>query len=126
MPQGKRLAGPAVQEDGEVMRKKFRRKLERQIKKANDPRRYLIASRIAGTWAFYYDVGTDAFVMNEPKCATIFKSRKIARAVKKALGKRYKIVAAIKGRNGGLRIPAKYKSPTKGRAPAHSKKKRGA
>ena len=104
MPQGKRSSNAASEPDDGVMKKKFRRKLERQLRKIRDPRRYLVVSNVGKRWFFYYCVDTHTFVMNEFQRATAFKSKKIARAVKKALGKRFSVVTAKKGKNGRLQL----------------------
>jgi hypothetical protein len=88
--------------DNEVMKKKFRRKLKRQLKKIRDPRRYLVASYIKGFFKTYYIVESNTFILKNIQAATPFKSKRIAHAVKKALGKHYKVITVWKTKSGRL------------------------
>jgi hypothetical protein len=58
-----------------------RRELERRIKDADDPRRYLIVATTLPWFSLYYEIQSDAWLLDDPARATLFKRRAIAQAV---------------------------------------------
>ena len=62
-----------------------RRELERRIKDADDPRRYLIVATTLPWFSLYYEIQTDAWLLDDPARATLFKRRAVAQAVSEQL-----------------------------------------
>ena len=62
-----------------------RRELERRIKDADDPRRYLIVATTLPWFSLYYEIQTDAGLLDDPARATLFKRRAVAQAVSEQL-----------------------------------------
>jgi hypothetical protein len=58
-----------------------RRELERRIKDADDPRRFLLVATTLPWFSLYYEIQSDAWLMDDPTRATLFKRRAVARAV---------------------------------------------
>ena len=58
-----------------------RRELERRIKDADDPRRYLIVATTLPWFSLYYEIQSDAWLLDDPARATLFKRRAVAQAV---------------------------------------------
>jgi hypothetical protein len=58
-----------------------RRELERRIKDADDPRRYLLVSATLPWFSLYYEIESDAWLIDDPKRATLFKRRPAAQAI---------------------------------------------
>ena len=115
MVQGKRSPHPSpeVEVDNEPMTKAFRRDLVKQLRKIKDPRRYLVASQMKDLCVFYYCADTHTFVVRDYQRATAFKSKKIAKAVKKALGKKYIVVVVTRSKSGRLRLAERKKTAKK-------------
>ena len=62
-----------------------RRELERRIRDADDPRRYLLVATTLPWFSLYYEVQSDAWLLDDPSRATLFKRRAVARAVSEHL-----------------------------------------
>jgi hypothetical protein len=62
-----------------------RRELERRIKDADDPRRYLIVATTLPWFSLYYEIQSDAWLLDDPARATLFKRRAVAQAVSEQL-----------------------------------------
>jgi len=62
-----------------------RRELERRIKDADDPRRYLIVATTLPWFSLYYEIQSDAWLLDDPARATLFKRRAVAHAVSEQL-----------------------------------------
>jgi hypothetical protein len=62
-----------------------RRELERRIKDADDPRRYLLVATTLPWFSLYYEIQSDAWLMDDPTRATLFKRRAVAKAVAEQL-----------------------------------------
>jgi hypothetical protein len=58
-----------------------RRELDRRIKDADDPRRYLLVSATLPWFSLYYEIQEDAWLIDDPSRATLFKRREAARAI---------------------------------------------
>ena len=58
-----------------------KRQLERRIKDADDPRRYLLVSATLPWFSLYYEIQEDAWLIDDPSRATLFKRREAARAI---------------------------------------------
>jgi hypothetical protein len=59
-----------------------RRELERRIKDADDPRRYLLVSATLPWFSLYYEIQQDAWLIDDPTRATLFKRRAAAMAIR--------------------------------------------
>lgn len=69
------------------------RELRRRVADSEDPTRFLIVSGLTPSFQLYYNAEADAYVLNEPREGTLFKSRRVARAVAAALGPRTRVAA---------------------------------
>jgi hypothetical protein len=58
-----------------------RRELDRRIKDADDPRRYLLVSATLPWFSLYYEIQADAWLIDDPSRATLFKRREAAKAI---------------------------------------------
>jgi hypothetical protein len=58
-----------------------RRELDRRIRDADDPRRYLLVSATLPWFSLYYEIEQDAWLIDDPSRATLFKRREAARAI---------------------------------------------
>jgi hypothetical protein len=58
-----------------------RRELDRRIKDADDPRRYLLVSATLPWFSLYYEIQEDAWLIDDPSRATLFKRRAAAQAI---------------------------------------------
>lgn len=69
--------------------------LERRVRDSRDPTRYLIISRpLKGSrFVLYYNVSDDVYAMDDPEGGTLFKRRKAAELIHKALGRGNEIIA---------------------------------
>jgi hypothetical protein len=65
------------------------RELLRRVADSNDPRRYLIISRMlpGSRFVLYYNVSDDVYAWNEPDAGTLFKRRKAAELIQRTLGR---------------------------------------
>jgi len=61
------------------------RELERRMRDATDPTRYLVVSVLGPRFVLYYDVGGDSWLVNDARGATLFKRRAAALAIKRIL-----------------------------------------
>lgn len=59
-----------------------RRELERRIKDADDPRRYLLVAATLPWFSLYYEIQEDAWLIDDPRRATLFKRRAAALAIR--------------------------------------------
>jgi hypothetical protein len=64
---------------------KERRELERRIRDADDPRRYLLVSATLPWFSLYYEIQEDAWLIDDPARATLFKRRAAAQAIRDLL-----------------------------------------
>jgi len=62
-----------------------KRELDRQIKDLDDPTRYLLVSSLVPGFSLYYMVADDAYVLNDPRGATLFKRRAAAAKIRELL-----------------------------------------
>jgi hypothetical protein len=62
-----------------------RRELERRIKDADDPRRYLLVSATLPWFSLYYEIQEDAWLIDDPRRATLFKRRAAATAIRELM-----------------------------------------
>jgi hypothetical protein len=65
------------------------KELLRRLADSNDPRRYLIISRMlpGARFVLYYNVSDDVYAWNEPGAGTLFKRRKAAELLQRTLGR---------------------------------------
>jgi hypothetical protein len=59
-----------------------RRELARRIRDADDPRRYLLVSATLPWFSLYYEIQEDAWLIDDPARATLFKRRAAALALR--------------------------------------------
>ncbi len=64
---------------------KERRELERRIRDADDPRRFLLVSATLPWFSLYYEIQEDAWLIDDPARATLFKRRAAAQAIRDLL-----------------------------------------
>jgi len=62
-----------------------RRELERRIRDADDPRRYLLVSATLPWFSLYYEIQEDAWLIDDPRRATLFKRRAAALAIRELM-----------------------------------------
>ena len=62
-----------------------RRELERRIKDADDPRRYVLVSATLPWFSLYYEIQEDAWLIDDPRRATLFKRRAAALAIRELM-----------------------------------------
>lgn len=67
------------------------REIRKRSRDFQDRVRYLLASAPARGFTLYYSVSEDAYGMNEPRYATLFKRRPAAEAMRGLLGDRVQI-----------------------------------
>ncbi|NJD31731.1 MAG: hypothetical protein FIB04_07585 [Gammaproteobacteria bacterium] len=79
-----------------------RRELERRIKDADDPRRYLLVATTLPWFSLYYEIQSDAWLMDDPTRATLFKRRAVARAVSEQLKPGVSVVPCMVDARGRL------------------------
>lgn len=74
--------------DGEVapLSRSQIRELDRRVKDSKDRMRYLLVSVMGSRFVLYYNVSQDAYGMNNPRYATLFKRRAAAEAIRAQLG----------------------------------------
>lgn len=76
--------------------------LLRRVADSNDPRRYLIISRMlpGARFVLYYNVSDDVYAWNEPDAGTLFKRRKAAELIQRTLGRGNEIleVKVVRGK----------------------------
>jgi hypothetical protein len=59
-----------------------RRQLDRRIRDADDPRRYLLVSATLPWFSLYYEIEQDVWLIDDPTRATLFKRRAAALAIR--------------------------------------------
>lgn len=69
-----------------------------------DATRYMLVSQMGPRFALYYNVSEDAYVMNDPRGATLFKRRNAALAVKTLLGGSLRVIRCRSKRVDGIRV----------------------
>jgi hypothetical protein len=101
------------------------RELERRVRDLDDPRRYVLFSKIGDRIPLYYDVSTDCFVWKDIAGATLFKRRNAAVAIKKLLDGRVGIIEVEVSSTGKVRRkPVRSESKTPKRRRSASKRSR--
>lgn len=80
------------EEDDESLSPAMIRELERRLRDARDPVRYMLVSEFGRRSILYYNVSDNVFAMNNPSGGTLFKRREAAVRVRQLLGKRISIV----------------------------------
>jgi hypothetical protein len=81
------------------------REIDRRVADLDDPVRYLLVSRMGPHFSLYYNVSDDVYAMNDPGAGTLFKRRKAAESIKRALGRGLQIVECRTRRRNGARVP---------------------
>ena len=81
------------------------REIYRRVAELDDPVRYLLVSRMGPHFSLYYNVSDDLYAMNDPVAGTLFKRRKAAEYIKRALGRGIQIVECRTRRRKGARVP---------------------
>lgn len=99
---------PAFQEPEPKLTKEWLRELKRRVADLKDPVRYLLVSDLGRRPTFFYDVADGVYAWNDPKAATLFKSRAAAIAVQKVLGRSVKVLRCTTRRYGGKRVFARF------------------
>ena len=79
-----------------------RRELDRRIKDADDPRRYLLVSATLPWFSLYYEIQEDAWLIDDPSRATLFKRREAARAICELLRPGVRVVPCTVDARGRL------------------------
>jgi hypothetical protein len=81
------------------------KELLRRVTDSNDPRRYLIVSRMlpGSRFILYYNVSDDVYAWNEPDAGTLFKRREAAELLQRTLGRGNEIleVKLVRGKVTG-------------------------
>lgn len=80
------------------------RELPRRMADLDDATRYMLVSQMGPRFALYYTVSEDAYVMNDPRGATLFKRRNAALAVKTLLGGSLRVIRCRSKRVDGIRV----------------------
>jgi hypothetical protein len=106
-PRGQGRIGIVMSDRDPYLTKQQLRELERRIADLKDPVRYLIVNQPGPRFALYYDASDGVYVMNDPKAATLFKSRAAAIAVQKVLGQTVRVLRCTTRRSGGKRVFAR-------------------
>jgi hypothetical protein len=81
------------------------RVIERRVKEARDPTRYLVVSRLGPRFLLYYNVTDNDFVMNRPAGGTLFKRRDMAVAAARLLRSGLHVVRCTTRIRKGVRVP---------------------
>jgi len=68
------------------------KELQRRMRAARNPIRYMLVSEFTRRFILYYDVTTDTYVMNNPRLGTLFKRREAAESVRKLLSRGVAVV----------------------------------
>jgi hypothetical protein len=79
-----------------------RRELDRRIKDADDPRRYLLVAATLPWFSLYYEIQADAWLIDDPSRATLFKRREAARAICELLRPGVRVVPCAVDARGRL------------------------
>lgn len=103
------------------------KELLRRVADSNDPRRYVIISRMlpGARFVLYYNVSDDVYAWNEPSAGTLFKRRKAAELIQRTLGRGNEIleVKLVRGKLIGAPRP---RPKTRRATPTRSAVRRGA
>lgn len=78
------------------------REIERRRRDSEDPTRYILASIMTPRFILYYNASEDAYGMNDPAYATLFKRRPVAAAIQSLIGDRIKVVRCRANKRGEL------------------------
>lgn len=81
------------------------RELRRSVRDVRNPVRFLIVSRLAPRFALYYSVTDDAYGMNDPSYATLFKRRPAALAICRQLSPGATVIRCLTRLRKGVRVP---------------------
>jgi hypothetical protein len=83
------------------------KELLRRVADSNDPRRYLIISRMlpGARFVLYYNVSDDVYAWDDPEGGTLFKRRKAAELIKSKLGRGNEIIEVRKVRDKLIGAP---------------------
>ena len=119
----KPLGEGAVRGDRVSLTKRQIRDLKSRLADLKDPVRYLLVAHLGPRFALYYNVSDDVYAMNDPTCATLFKSRSAAIAVRKLLGRGVRVAKCTTKRSGAGGVVVRLITPgssggTSGRAGA--------
>jgi hypothetical protein len=79
-----------------------RRELARRIADADDPRRYLLVSATLPWFSLYYEIQEDAWLIDDPARATLFKRRAAAQAIRDLLKPSVSVVPCTVDARGKL------------------------
>jgi|GEM_PF-4462818 len=111
--QSKRWASTQVPTGDEVepLTRAQRQVLNRRLRDSRDPTRYLVASVPAPHFILYYNVSDDTFAVNNPRAGTLFKSKVIAEAVRRPLGRHQTLLTCQVRKNGQLILSSLPKRP---------------
>lgn len=93
-----------------------KRELDRQMKDLDDPTRYLLVSSLVPGFSLYYMVADDAYVLNDPRGATLFKRRAAAAKIRELLRPGVFVVPCRVDRHGHV-VLASLAGRKAGRAP---------
>ena len=79
----------------------------RRVADSNDPRRYLIISRMlpGARFVLYYNVSDDVYAWNDPEGGTLFKRRKAAELIQRKLGRGNEVIEVKKVRGKVIGAP---------------------
>ena len=91
-------------EDLDPLTQRQIREIRRRVAESDDPTRYIVVAGFGPRFQLYYNVEDDAYIMNEPKRATLFKRRQLAAAAARLLGQHIGVVKCTTRRRGGERV----------------------
>ena len=98
-----RPGGTSTEPDDEPLSPELLRDLRRQVRDLDDRNRYLIVSVFGLRFVLYYNVSDDVYIMNDPSGGTLFKRRKTAEAVVKAVDRDLAILHVRVQKDGSLK-----------------------
>jgi hypothetical protein len=86
------------------------KELLRRIADSNDPRRYLIISRMlpGARFVLYYNGSDDVYAWNDPEGGTLFKRRKAAELIQSKLGRGNEVIEVKKVRGKVIGAPRRW------------------
>jgi len=103
----KQRSGAAVHEQVAPLTEAQIREIKRRVADLRDPVRYLLVKECSPRFALYYDASGGLYAMNDPKAASLFKSRAAAAAVRKVLGRAVRVLKCTTKRTDGKRVFAR-------------------
>ncbi len=103
----KQRSGAAVHEQVAPLTEAQIREIKRRVADLRDPVRYLLVKECSPRFALYYDASDGLYAMNDPKAASLFKSRAAAAAVQKVLGRAVRVLKCTTKRTDGKRVFAR-------------------